>query len=224
MDIKTKRKLIPAIGFVLVCGVVCLKLQYGCRESEQIVLEKRAEAVSASELPAAESSSDVLKVPDDLEQETEKIIVVHICGAIVSEGVYSLPAGSRLADGIAAAGGFGEDADTTFHNLAAYLSDGQKVYVPTLGETGELPVTERLERNDENKGSLTPGTANDKINLNTAGLEELMKLNGIGEAKAESILQYREKVGSFQCIEDLKNVSGIGDAMYERIKECIVAE
>jgi len=226
MDKKQKNKLVPAVCFVLVCGVVSLGIHYSRQREERIVLEKQDDRKVTQETEKFVESEDGTVVGEAVTIR-EETLCVHICGAVGEEGVYTLPAGSRLTDGIEAAGGFIESADTTYHNLAAYLTDGQKIYVPTVEETKELSVSQRLENigKNENGGTSAPsGTENQKVNINTADFTELMTLSGIGEAKAESILQYRERVGLFQCVEELKNVSGIGDAMFERVKEHITVE
>ena len=224
MDKKQKKKWIPAICFVMVCGVACLWIRCGDRKEEQIVMEKYEDAEYLRE---PEDVAEVTEEKDDATEEQPKEIYVHMCGAVEKEGVYVLPKGSRVADGIEAAGGFSGTADTSYHNLASCLSDGQKVYVPSLEETKELSAEQRLAKSEtETSGTTASGTEkqSDKVNLNTADAEALMTLDGIGEAKAMRILEYREKVGAFQSIEEIKNVSGIGDAMFERIKEDIVAE
>lgn len=233
MDKKQKIKKVLAVCFVLLCGVGYVGVRYAAREEQQIVLEKEPEGSGL--LP--ESVNGGTATPETTEKHAEgaasssgetsdKQILVHICGAVVKEGVYALRSGSRVADGITAAGGFTEAADTVYHNLAAILSDGQKVYVPTVEETKELSVTDRISSVNEGEDgvSLPQKDGTGKIDLNTAGLEELMTLSGIGEAKANSILQYREKVGPFQSIEELKNVSGIGDAMFERVRDSIIVK
>lgn len=177
----------------------------------------------------SESGSEIEGQPEESQKETlETVICVHLCGAVTTEGVYILPEGSRLIDGVTAAGGFLAIADTSYHNLASLLTDGQKVYVPTKEETKEVPVEERTQSSGST-GSEKPGKNKEtkvsaKVNINTAGIEELTTLSGIGESKAKSIVQYREKVGAFQSIEELKQVSGIGDAMFERVKEDITVE
>lgn len=255
MDRKKKIKMVVTVCFVLVCGIGVLGVRYGGQRKEQIVLETQKETVeiaeesyeqtemlsecgeqAESEEGSAEHSDVACGNVTVTEAEPQAAdIYVHICGAVKTEGVYCLDAGSRVTDGITAAGGFLETADTAYHNLAARLTDGQKVYVPTKEETEELSTAERLaDTGGTNRAGSTslvsdgalskqPGTVT-KVNLNTAGLEELMTLSGIGQAKAERILQYREKVGLFQSIEELKHVSGIGDAMFERVKEDIVVE
>lgn len=251
MDRKKKIKTVAAVCFVLVFGTGFLIVQQMGQRKRTPVLEKQSQmAEFAGEVkePAGEGASGEApdgeasdcEVPDGeasegeaLKKEEPEEIYVHLCGAVAAEGVYVLPKGSRLTDAITAAGGFAEYADTTYHNLAAGLFDGQRVYVPNREETKGLSVSDRAEAATGQEETLTLGKTTGsfvkeepagKVNLNTAGLEELMTLNGIGQAKAESILQYREKVGPFQRIEELKQVSGIGDAMFERVKEDIVVE
>lgn len=241
MDRNQKRKTVLTVCFIVVCGLISVGLRFGMQNKGQIVLEKQTEEYSAkSETETdgvllqetagrAESGledEENVSVPE--EGQTE-LLYVHLCGAVVTEGVYSLPRGSRLAAAVEAAGGFAETADRSYHNLAAVLLDGQKVYIPTKEETAQLSVTERLGkqtgRTDENDGMQSGlAEAGQKVNLNRATKEELMTLPGIGEAKAESILLYRERIGPFQSIEELKQVSGIGEAMFERVKAAIVVE
>lgn len=239
MDKKRTIKTVLAACFVIACGTLYLVCCSPFSKRDEVVFEKRPDT------PLPVTGTGEGDVTPSLREETIRdsgedhgengtvgeepvtMLYVHICGAVSKEGVYTLPVGSRVTDGIEAAGGFCEDADVTFHNLAALLKDGQKIYVPTREETEALSLQERAEAGD---GSL-PGTegsygtgAEKKVNLNTAGLAELMTLTGIGEAKAESILKYREKVGNFQSVEELMKVSGIGEAMFERIRDDIVVE
>lgn len=222
MDKKIKRKWIPVICFVLICGGTGLLLHYGQQRKRLLVSENASERITSFAESSASIEEPQKQRDDSLPDTAEQVLYVHMCGAVKEEGVYQLPAGSRLQDGIAAAGGFHSDADTAYHNLAALLKDGQKIYVPTVEETKTFSVEERAGVGDALFGTEKKGTQ--PVNLNTADLEQLMTLSGIGEAKAESILKYREKVGSFQKIEEIMNVSGIGEAMFERIKEDIVAE
>lgn len=235
MDRK-KAKMVLAVCFVVISGVVSLGIRYGTQRKGQLVLEKTkaqrsTEEQTGREVQTAEVQSEVASFDIDAKQlgTNEETLYVHICGAVENEGVYALSGGSRLMDGVEAAGGFTGEADTSYHNLAARLSDGQKVYIPTLTETKELSVAERAAagmaaETGQSGGSKTGEGENDRINLNTAGKEELMSLNGIGEAKAESILMYRQKVGPFQSVEELKKVSGIGDALFERVRNSIKVE
>ncbi|HJS18946.1 MAG TPA: ComEA family DNA-binding protein [Anaerolineales bacterium] len=143
---------------------------------------------------------------------TDKPIVVHISGAVPRPGVYALPLGARAQDGISAAGGFLAEADKTTINLAQALEDGEKLDIPFI--EGGSPVL----------GTPVPEvvtTTTELININTASVAELDTLPGIGPTTAQKIIDYRDQNGSFLNIEDIINVSGIGPASYERIKDLI---
>lgn len=148
---------------------------------------------------------------------------IHISGAVVQPGLYELPAGSRVQDAILAAGGLLPDADDATLNLAAPLEDGTRIVVPTKRSTAAPAAAEKQTAPDEPQA--TPGNANSgatgPINLNTATLEELDSLPGIGPAIAQRILDYRNTNGLFGTIEDLQNVKGIGPATFEKLKDKI---
>ncbi|MGN0394492.1 MAG: helix-hairpin-helix domain-containing protein [Coprococcus sp.] len=147
-------------------------------------------------------------VVDDISGSFEDVVTVFVCGAVKNEGVYELPADSRVEDALKAAGGFAEAADTAAVNRADNIYDGQRIYFPYEGE--ELTQQQFLQEDD-----------NTLIDINHADKETLMTLPGIGETKAEHIIEYREKYGSFEYIEDIKNVNGIGDSIYQKIEEYI---
>lgn len=175
------------------------------------------------------------------EEVQESLLTVHVCGAVRREGVYSLPAGSRIRDAVDAAGGFSGDADRSYLNLAMKIEDAWQIRVPTKEEAEAL----RLEQGRSGAGTAVPGaspglsgtsglqgagTAKDeagkgnqeeKINLNTASKEQLMKIPGVGEAKAQRIIEYREQNGRFEAIEDLMKVPGIKDASFQKMKDYI---
>ena len=130
-----------------------------------------------------------------------KDIYVHIAGAVENPGVYTLQEGQRVEDAIQLAG-IREDSDIDALNRAAIINDGQKIIVPVIGA------------NDTNQ-TIT----NEKLNLNYATLAQLMALPGIGEVKANAILQYRTRHGSFQTVEELLQVHGIGTAIYEELAD-----
>ncbi len=240
---KKKKIWILAAVFILVCGGVCVWFRmgdsFGKVRFESGSGEASATRDTSTEGTGADESgqTDVPEhtgtpegtevLPNETEAPIVRVLYVHICGAVAKEGVYELTAGSRLTDGIAAAGGFTEEADTSFHNLAAYLQDGQKVYVPTKEEVKDMSVEERLTHGAfPETGTLSQQgvEAKRKVNLNTADVSELMTLSGVGQSKAEAIIQYRTKVGAFSGIDEIKNVTGIGDAMFERIKEYITVD
>lgn len=135
-------------------------------------------------------------------------ICVYICGNIINPGVYMVKKNTRVYEIIELAGGFGDEADDTALNLAGVVYDGQKLYIPAKGEKiaevdGKIQTEKAL------------------VNLNTADKAELMTLPGIGESKAEDILQYRKNKGAFKTIEEIKNISGIKEAAFNKIKDLI---
>ena len=138
-------------------------------------------------------------------KDTEYIFV-YVCGAVHCEGVYELPSGSRVYQAIEIAGGFREDADAKSVNQAEVLEDEERIYVPVIGEEMEA-----------NSSSDKDG----KININKASKEELMTLPGVGESRAESIIRYREEQNGFKSIEDIMQVSGIKEGLFEKIKDLI---
>lgn len=142
--------------------------------------------------------------------DTISVIYVYVCGEVENPGVYELPADSRVYAALELAGGFTEKADSCRVNLADNLTDGTRIYIPAIGAS-DAYFSEGIEEN------ISDGL----VNINTATKSQLMELPGIGAAKAEAILSYRESVGRFTCIEDIMNVSGIKEASFEQIKELI---
>lgn len=154
----------------------------------------------------------------------DKMITVHVIGEVVSPGVVSLKEGSRIIDAINSCGGKTENADITKINLAYILEDGVQIYVPRLDD--DIDNVEYI-REGAGENVISDNVVQDdkkiiKVNINTANLDKLQTLPGIGEAMAKRIIEYRTENGKFQSIEDIKNVSGIGDSKFEKIKEYIV--
>ncbi len=142
---------------------------------------------------------------------------VHICGKVISPGVYRLPVGSRVFQAVEAAGGFSEDAACDFLNLAGTVSDGMQICVPGAEEVkeGNVPLQTGGEGSETSKEDR-------RININTATKEELMTLKGIGESRAEDIIRFREDSGKFRKIEDIMKVPGIKEAGFRKIKDSII--
>ena len=154
------------------------------------------------------------------EQTAEPVIMAHIFGAVVNPGVYELPLSSRIIDLIDKAGGFTDDAAHESVNQSEFVNDTAYIRVKTRDEWVAEPS---LPHNGTN---ITENRAEESslININTAGLSELMTLPGIGEVTARNIIDYREKNGSFRSIDELKRVSRIGDSILERIIDFVTVE
>ncbi|RZU65450.1 competence protein ComEA [Microterricola gilva] len=142
-------------------------------------------------------------------------IYVHVLGAVGSAGLYELADGSRVIDVIAAAGGFADDADPAGVNLARPLADGEQLRVPRAGEVPVAPP--QLGGTDSGAG--TGGAASGPVSLNSATLAELETLPRIGPALAQRILDWREANGGFSTIDDLRNVTGIGQKTFDGLKD-----
>jgi competence protein ComEA len=162
----------------------------------------------------AKQAAPVAEVPLQVEtQATEQEsseLVVHVVGAVRRPGLYRLPAGSRVADGIGRAGGARRKAALALVNLAAPVTDGQQIVVPFRG----VPPPA--------SSPALPGAAPGPINLNTASLEELDALPGVGPVTAQRIIDYRDKHGRFESVDELDAVSGIGPARLEQLRELLV--
>ncbi|MCW5850829.1 MAG: helix-hairpin-helix domain-containing protein [Anaerolineae bacterium] len=154
---------------------------------------------------------------------TIKKIAVYINGAVEKPGVYSFAEGSRVVDALQMAGGFLPSADGDSINQAAPLRDGQQVYVPFKGTPAPPGLQPGAPPAAQPTGSSAAPVPSGPINLNTATKAELDTLPGIGPALADRIIEYRQKNGPFQRPEDIKKVSGIGDKVYENIKDRITA-
>ena len=143
------------------------------------------------------------------------IILVHVLGAVAQPGLFELHDGARVMDVVAAAGGLNETADPAGVNLARILSDGEQLYIPQLGEAqpGAPPGA--------SAGGNESGATGGKVNLNTASAAELETLPRIGPAMSQRIIDYREANGRFSSIDDVRNVTGIGDKTFDGLKELI---
>lgn len=167
-------------------------------------------------LSGCETKKELAFVPEafgeelipEVEEQKVELVTVHICGAVVHPGVVSLPKGSRVADALEQVGGFTSDASRDYVNLAQILVDGEQILFPIQSEAEK----QRLEEELKLQG---------KVNLNTATLEELTTLTGIGETRAKDILAYRSTHGDFEKPEDLMQVPGIKESTYEKFKDMI---
>lgn len=149
--------------------------------------------------------------------DTDGIVYVDIGGAVKHPMLAELPTGSRVEDAIEAAGGLRKNADMTEVNRAQILTDGEKIYIPEEGET----VAGGSSGISSASGADMVGISSGRININTADVTLLQQLTGVGPVTAQKIVDYREQNGQFSSIEDLKNVSGIGDKTFEKMKDDI---
>ncbi len=168
-----------------------------------------------------------------ISEDTHEYIYIHICGAVKNPDVYEVKADTRLVDIIKLAGGLTKDAAGDYINQAALVEDGQKVYIPTKEEVKELLPDGFLSNSSNDSNSMKSNTSSgkntaaesstgsNKVNINIASAEELMTLTGIGEAKAASIIAYRQEHGGFKGIEEIKNISGIKDSVFNKISDRI---
>jgi competence protein ComEA len=161
-------------------------------------------------------------------QETvsEKKKIVYVCGCVKSPDVYELKPGARIIDAVSAAGGFADGAASDYLNLAEPVADGMKIYVPTVQEITEGTVpykTGDLQKTMFSADGSADPSGREKVNINTASKEELMTLSGIGEVRAQGIIDYRNGNGKFLKPEDLMKVSGIKEGSFSKIRDRIIA-
>ncbi len=169
------------------------------------------------------SESSVKEDPDDGSAVLDGTIFVYVCGAVARPGVYEFRPGSRVYEAVDAAGGALEEAVPDSLNLADVMYDGQKIRVPFQGDETEVLQAASSEEESGEPGAAggMQGSAGGLVNINTATVQELTMLPGIGQTRAAAVVAYRDRNGPFLCIEDLKNVSGIGEGIYSRVSALI---
>lgn len=213
----TKKQLLIILGAGI--AVICIIGYY-------IYSSNSNDSYEQLELISEEKEEEINKNVENNSEEKEEI-VVHIAGEVKKPGIVRIKDGSRIADIIEQAGGLTDQANLTNINLAYIVEDGQKITIPSKQEqevkeyisnqSGEGVIRENPEINTIQSATIK----NTKVNINKATKEELQSLSGIGESTAQKIIDYRKENGEFKQIEDLKNVSGIGDAKYNAIKDNI---
>lgn len=168
--------------------------------------------------------------PKDLQPEIKEDIVpqqipIYICGEVKSPGVYYMSEGAIINEVIEKSGGFTQEANTLAVNLAAAVKPNEKIIIPKQGEEIDKLIDsyDNRERTEDESASLTDinETESGLININTASKEALMTLIGVGEVKASAIIAYRQEKGSFNSIDEIRNISGIGEKTFEKIKQFI---
>lgn len=199
----------------------------GCGQRRAQIILKDGQQTETEEGSAKTTAAETEQAA---QPQTEVSIVVDISGAVARPGVYTLPAGARVCDVIARAGGLTEEADTSALNQAALLADEDKVIVYTReelaadagdGMTQNGATGQALQQGIQTAGEGSAIAGGSRVNINTAGVEELCTLNGIGESRAGDIIAWREQNGGFAAPEDIMQVPGIKEATYNRIKDKI---
>lgn len=204
------KKRILILYMVLMVGILCTFCGCSIEDTpslEEVLQNKEEEDFRGSEWVTDDEAAGGNSTEDILEDQ----IYVYVCGYVHEPGVYMLAEGSRIVAAIEAAGGFLEEAARDVVNLAAPVTDGMQIIVPSQEDVLNTKASEQKKQEG-------------KVELNTAGVEELCKLSGIGASKAEAILAYRNEIGKFTTIEQIKNVTGIGDSLFAQIKESIYIE
>ena len=216
LNLSKKQKIIISIVIVIIFILFLIYVYKNLYEEDSEMLIINSENISSVE----ENINEEI-VGNEQAKIGGEVVVVHIIGEVNNPGVVTLPEGSRIIDAINKAGGKTEEADLSKINLAYIVEDGTQIYIPRINENlnqvnlitdgagiGVIINDSNLEENEVEV----------KVNINTANKEKLETLPGIGETTAQKIIDYRESNGKFKTIEDIKDVSGIGDAKFESLK------
>ena len=208
--------------FIMMCFLAACLVFSGCGREEKGSLEELSvtdDEESEDKNPGSEDadggenhSQD--KTASESGKDPEETVFVYVCGAVNAPGVYELKKDARVFEAITLAGGMTAEAAPEAVSQARTVADGEQIYVPTVRE---------VQMQGAGVEDIVTGNADvsGKVNINTAGKDELMTLTGIGEAKAQSILDYREEHGKFGSIEDLMLIEGIKEGVFNKIKEDI---
>jgi len=228
---KEKCLKITGITVILIIALTIFLTNSLTKDNNVTVIDTSSSATITSEVENEKESEIELETKLEV---VEEFIIIDIEGAVKIQGVVRLPAGSRVNDAVNVAGGLTADANTRNVNLAARLTDGDKVYIPKHGETDNQnnnSAPAGIITNSVNGGSQSASnggnssntgiTADGKVNINTATSEQLQTLSGVGPVTAQKIIEYRETVGAYSRIEDIMRVSGIGTRTFENLKNKI---
>lgn len=213
----------------------CLVLLTGCTRKSDIVIEKAVRQEEANEpetsagiQPEEEETNQLPTPPPTVEIEGAGVqepeyIYIHICGEVKNPGVYRMERDSRVYQAVEAAGGFLAGANEGYVNQSRGLEDGMKIWIPSLLEKPE--TMENMSGDDTAGLQAAQGNPAQQegglVNLNTATVEQLCTLPGIGESRARLIVEYREKTGRFNKIEDIMKIEGIKEGSFAKLKDRI---
>jgi competence protein comEA helix-hairpin-helix repeat region len=206
MENKNKDKII--IGLIIALAIAI---------GNNFIKEKQGDSLNEN-FTLLDKNEDDLLLEDETDDDAKEneAMKVHITGQINREGVYEIKDGDRLEDLINKAGGLSPDADSKSLNLAMKLEDQMKIYIPSKDEI----LDQEDASTDQIISNADPSSQEGKININEASKEELMTLPNIGEKRAQAIIDYRESK-KFETIEEIKNITGIGDKFYQAMQDLI---
>lgn len=214
-----KKKIFVFVTILLICPTILLVKDKLNSKDDIYVLTEESTVSDENK-----NNDKKEKVEGEKENISNKEITVYVSGEVNKSGVVTLKEGDRLAVAVEKLGGTTKKADLNNINLAIRVKDEEHYIIPKIGEAKQEELKDVNNTKDiENAEIKNENTAKDssKININTATLEELDKLPGVGEATANKIISHREENGQFKTIEDIKNVNGIGDKKFENMKELI---
>ncbi len=238
MNRKKKIQVVIIVTALFLCGILYLALGPGGGWAESAddgaFVAGNSEAAAFSEdksgqdgdSAAAEDGDSVHTTADGSSGRTEEAdagaggeVYIYICGAVKQPGVYTFDHSPRIVEVVEQAGGFTKKADQSSVNLAGQLEDGAQIVVCERNKDGTSAINPSAGNDGVSGGSGV--SAGSRVNINTAGLEELKTIPGIGDVKAAAIVSYRDEKGSFGAIEDLMNISGIKQGTFDKIKDYV---
>ena len=197
---------------------------YEENEVDTIGAAKEIEVDQLIEVLAKNNSISVYETPSMIEVVEIEEVPIYICGEVKNPGVYYVSTHAIINDIIEKSGGFTDEANQMAINLASQIVPNEKIIVPKIGEEIDKLIDSYDNRERIESSSVSPQATTSQstlINLNTATKEQLMTLNGIGEVKAAAIIAYKQEKGMFNSVDEIKNISGIGDKTFEKIKQFI---
>lgn len=225
---KQHKKLVCAL-FIAACALFEPVLLCGCASARDEVVMALGSGESAVQDPPGDEAAgaDMTEVSfsageiSPADGDAEPQVYVYVCGAVELPGVYSLRQGSRLYEAVELAGGLTADADENCLNMARQIADGEQVVILTQEEASALREAGAYAYPPGDAAQGVSAQDPGLVNINTATVTELTTVSGIGASRAQAIVDYRERNGSFGSIDDIKKVDGIKDGLFSKIKDKI---
>lgn len=215
---KQEKWITAILCILLIFGAGILYLYHGQKTTG-------TDAVFANEMPlesavTGTNSGDSVSLSTDSQQQAQTEYAVYICGAVKHPGVYRFTQAARVCDVVEAAGGFTKNAAAASVNQARYITDGEQIEILSKKQWQKSQKQAQESAPSENSNSTVQDSG--KVNINTASETELMTLSGVGQSKAKAIIDYRTQNGSFGSVEEIMQVPGIKEGVYNQIKDSII--